>query len=144
MRRWLEGVRNAAVEEGGNLRLVDAHDSRGSDLGRAPVLDGRTDMACKLGPWSAFLGLGETQVGEYVAVARGHRDFGFSLLDHLLVCNPIIDVLWRLSYCGFQRFIRQLEGNGGLASIVVGIGLAPSDPWPRTLAGVSSWWGRHR
>jgi hypothetical protein len=51
-------VRKAAVEEGGNLRLVDAHESCGGDLSQAPSLDDLADMARKLGLGQLFLGLG--------------------------------------------------------------------------------------
>src|SRR5258708_1209553 len=71
-------VRKPAIEKRRYLRLIDAHEVRRCDLGQTPTLDRMPDVACKLGLGQLFLGIRKSQIGEHVAAARRHRDFGFS------------------------------------------------------------------
>ena len=75
-------VRDATIEQGRNLRLIDAHEHCRGNLGQPPALDDLPDVAGKLGLGQLVLRLGETQIGEHVAAAWRHRDVGFLLLGH--------------------------------------------------------------
>src|SRR5712671_586008 len=75
-------VSESSIEKRRYLWLVDAHEGRRCDLGQTPTLDRLPDEARKLRFCQLFLGIRKSQVGEYVAAARRHRDFGFSLFDH--------------------------------------------------------------
>jgi hypothetical protein len=75
-------VGKPTVPQGRHLWLIDAHERSSGDLSQAAALDDLPDMACKLRLGQLFLGLGEAEIGEHVAAARRHGDFGFSLLDH--------------------------------------------------------------
>src|SRR3546814_809575 len=75
-------VGEPAVQQGGDLRLVDAHQRGGGRLRQAAAPDGLPDMAGKLRLGEFLLWLGKAQAVEDVAAAGRYRDFGFSVLDH--------------------------------------------------------------
>jgi hypothetical protein len=67
-------VFQAAVEESGNLGLIDLHECCGGYLGQTLSLDDLTDTARKLSLRQLLLGLGEPKIGENIPATRSHRD----------------------------------------------------------------------
>lgn len=65
-------IGEAAIEQGRNFRLIDAHQAGRSHLGQTALLDDVLDAASELSLCEFFFRLRETQIGEYVPGARRH------------------------------------------------------------------------
>ena len=66
-----------AGEHGGDFGLIDAENRGGGGLGEAARADGAIDAEDESGFEDVFGGIGEAEVGEYVAAAGVVVEWGF-------------------------------------------------------------------